>query len=65
MESRQMLETDVNFSGEKGISQVNQLYTRKSDRNEGNNRKISKLLPGEGTIFNFRRSGQSTQRNFV
>lgn len=29
-----MLETDVNFSGEKEISQVNQFYTRKSDNNE-------------------------------
>jgi len=31
-----MLETDVNFSGEKDVSQVDQFYTRKYDKNEYN-----------------------------
>lgn len=58
-----MLETHLNFSGEKEILQVNQLYTRKSDRNEYKSCKISKLLTVEGTIFNIRGSGQSSQSN--
>lgn len=59
-----MLETDVNFSREKEISQVNQFYTRKSDKNEYNSWKISKLLTEEGTFFNFRGNG-NTQSNFI
>ena len=59
-----MLETDVNFSGEKDVSQVDQFYTRKYDKNEYNSWKIGKHLTEEGTLFNFRRNG-NTRSNFI
>lgn len=59
-----MLETDVNFSGEEEIPKVNQFYTSKSDKNEYNSWKISKLLTEEETLFIFRGNG-NTQSNWI